>query len=188
MSVTAIAYRRAQPRDVPALRSLHRASLGALGAAHYSPRQIAGMFLSEETVDPALIADGTFFVAESGGRLVGSGAWTLRRSAYEVRLPRSAVARPPESAAIRSVFVAPDRARRGIARALMDIVESDAVVRGGAVRLELLATLPSEPFYAALGYEPAGERIAAPLVNGAVFPALRMVKRILPEEPARLAA
>ena len=146
MSRNAIAYRRAGAGDIAALRSMHRASLGALGSAHYSPRQIAGLFLTSETVEPELIADGTFFVAESGGRIVGSAAWTRRRPATRrtCRARRARTARPRRSA---SVFVAPDRARQGIAGALMDIVESDAVLHGGAIRLELLATLPGVAFY-----------------------------------------
>ena len=164
---------------------MSRASLGALGAGHYTPRQIAGLFVTTETVDPRIIADGTFFVAERGGRVIGSGAWTRRAAGYESRLPPIGGSRRPEVATIRSVFVAPDHARRGIAREIMDIVESDAVLHG-AVILDLVATLPGIPLYRALGYAPA-DFVDVTLVNGVRFSGLRMVKHVL-ADGASLAA
>ena len=175
-----LAYRRASPGDIPALRSLHRAALGALGAAHYSPRQIAGLFLTRETVDPVLVADGTSFLAEAGGRIVGSAAWTRRRGAGTGR-------RGVETGVVGPVFVAPDWTRRGIGRALMDIVELDAVLHGGAIRLELVSTLAGAEFARALGYSfEKGEQI--PLANGGSFAAVRLVKEILPSGAVPLAA
>jgi GNAT superfamily N-acetyltransferase len=187
MSRTAIAYRRAAPQDMPALRSLHRASLGALGSMHYSPRQIAGLFMTSESVDPALIDAGAYFVAESAGRIVGSGGWTMGRPPYETRIAQAGAGGRADAATIRALFVAPERARRGIARAIMDIVETDAVLRGGAIRFELVATLPAVDFYGALGYQP-GPRVEIRLVNGGAFPAQRMAKQVLPEGSLALAA
>jgi GNAT superfamily N-acetyltransferase len=72
--------------------------------------------------------------------------------------------------------VHPDWARRGIARAIL--AECVAAARdAGFVALELAATLPGVPFYAAEGFV-ALERIDAPLPNGVVLPILRMRRAI----------
>jgi GNAT superfamily N-acetyltransferase len=187
MSRQGIGVRRAREEDIPAIRAMHRESLRVLGAGQYTPDEIEGVFEAAETVDPGIVADGTFYLAERGGRIVGSAAWTRRRPGYEARLGTDARAVPDDAAIIRAVFVAPDHARQGIARALMDIAESDAVLRGAAVRLDLLATLSGIAFYRAAGYVPGAEA-NLPLPRGGVFRGLRMSKEILPEPWRALAA
>ena len=57
-----------------------------------------------------------------------------------------------EPARIRAFFVDPAAARRGVGRSLFDEC-TRAAATAGFRSLELMATLPGVPFYAALGFE-----------------------------------
>jgi GNAT superfamily N-acetyltransferase len=61
-----------------------------------------------------------------------------------------------EPARIRSFFVHPDHARKGVARVMLSLCESEAKAHGFAA-LELMATLPGIKFYEANGYSPTGD-------------------------------
>ncbi len=67
-----------------------------------------------------------------------------------------------EPAHIRAFFVHPDWARRGFSS------------------IELAATLPGEPFYAAFKFS-ALERYDVPLTNGLSLPVVRMRKYLTPK-------
>src|SRR3546814_14462474 len=71
-----IALRRAERRDVPAIDGMHGLSVQALGAADYTAAEIELFLCSLGTYDPSLIDDGTYFVLEHEGRVVGSGGWS----------------------------------------------------------------------------------------------------------------
>lgn len=165
--------RKATPADAPALRALHRAAFAGLAGAHYSRDQIDGFFTEVETVDPALIADGTYWLIEQGGLPVASGGWTIRPPGYAPAAPA------PGTATIRAVFTDSGHARRGLARRIMDRIEEDAVVMGEADRIDLCATLTGLPLYLALGYR-AVEARSLRLANGALFPAIAMTKTVWP--------
>jgi GNAT superfamily N-acetyltransferase len=179
MSGRGICIRRARKKDIGPLRALHRASLRVLGAAHYASDEIEGLFATTETVDPRIVEDGTFLVAGKAGRTVGSGAWTLRRPDHEARMGTFTLPAPGDVATIRAIFTAPDRARQRVARAVMDLVDSEAVLLGGASALELVSTLADVEFYRALGHAPGGAA-DLPLVGGGTFRGVRMMKEILP--------
>ena len=68
--------RPATTADIPALAGLIEASVRGLQAGDYTPAQIDGALRAVYGVDTQLIADGTYFVVESGshGRaIVGCG-------------------------------------------------------------------------------------------------------------------
>ena len=77
-------------------------------------------------------------------------------------------------------FVHPDWARRGLARVLFAECEQAARVAGFRA-LELMATLPGEPLYLALGFSVV-ERIQLTLSGGVSVPFTRMSRLI---EPSR---
>ena len=77
-------------------------------------------------------------------------------------------------------------ARRGVGRRILHTCEEAARLEGFR-RLELVATLPGERLYAALGYH-ALERIEIVLAGGQDLPAVRMEKGLgAPDEPATAA-
>lgn len=169
---------RATPRDAPRLRAMHRASLMTLGTGAYSARQIETLLDEVGTVDEALLADGTYLIAELGDAIAASGGWTLRRPSYDAHLPEEALkASWTGRATIRAVFTHPRFARRGLASSIIEICEGEAAARGNAWRLDLCATLSGLPLYRKLGYlGDAG--LSVPLSNGESFSAIHMTKSI----------
>jgi GNAT superfamily N-acetyltransferase len=151
--------RKATLEDRAAVEGLIAESARGLSRGDYSARQVEAALGGVFGVDTSLIEDGTYFVAESGGALVGCGGWSKRKTLFggdryaardEGELdPRT------EPARIRAFFVHPAHARKGIGRALLAACEGEAAARGFRA-LELMATLPGVRLYEACGYEAAG--------------------------------
>jgi GNAT superfamily N-acetyltransferase len=152
--------RQATLADVPSIEMLIATSARALGAADYTPEQIEAALLGAWGVDTEIIRDGTYFVGAED-QLVLCGGWSRRATAFggdacdgrESRLLDPA----REAARIRAFFVHPSWARRGLASRLLAFCEREAKTAGFAA-VELVATLPGEPFYARHGYVSAGRR------------------------------
>jgi GNAT superfamily N-acetyltransferase len=169
--------RCATPDDVPALRDLITNSARGLSAGFYTPAQVEALVTHVFGVDTQLIADGTYYVIEApDGALAAAGGWSRRETLYGGDQMKGAAdplldpaTRP---ARIRAFFVEPAWARRGLGRQLFDAC-AEAARRAGFGALELMATLPGEPLYRALGFEPA-ERVQTTLSNGVVIPLVRM--------------
>lgn len=175
--------RQATLADTEALQALHRAALRALAGAHYTPRQIEGFLADFQTVDPVLIEDGTYLVAEQAGRIVASGGWTRRPPCFARLVGPLAQAIGP-TATMRAIFTAPDHARRGLARRIMAVAEEQAVLHGGAERLVLCATLTGLPLCLRLGYVPVDATTVA-LSNGESFAWINMTKTVWDTASAR---
>lgn len=177
--------RPATDADIPELERLIPLSVHGLQSAHYSPAQRAAALGPVFGVDRQLIRDGTYFVAEITGQLVGAGGWSRRRSVFggdHARVGEDAPLDPfTDPARIRAFFVHPDFARQGIGRALLLACES-AVRAAGFRRVVLVATLAGEPLYAAGGYS-AVERYEVPLAHGLTLPVVRMTKDFADAEP-----
>ena len=84
-------------------------------------------------VDPLLLEDGTYFVLEAGGDLVGCGGWSRRDKLYTggddaggERLLDPAT----EPARVRAMFVRADWTRRGLGRRILDDVRGGGEERG----------------------------------------------------------
>ncbi|HEY4368228.1 MAG TPA: GNAT family N-acetyltransferase [Steroidobacteraceae bacterium] len=154
--------------DRSALEALIARSARELAATDYTPEQIEGALRGAFGVDTQLILDGTYFVAESDGKLIGCGGWSKRRTLFggDSRAERDAGELDPhvDAAKIRAFFVDPDCARQGIGRALLDRCEAEAQAQG-FTRFELMGTLPGVRLYRAYGYVPA-EPIDYPLAPG----------------------
>lgn len=151
--------RVAEPGDTPALRELIARSIRSLGAADYSSEQIEAALLGAFGVDSALVADGTYYVAQSAqGTIVGCGGWSRRRTLFggDTHAERDQALLDPsrDSAKIRAFFVDPAHARQGLGRALLERSEA-AAAAAGFRQLELMATLPGVRLYAACGYAPS---------------------------------
>jgi len=173
------ALRQARERDIPALAALIPLSVRSLQAAHYSPAQMDAALGSVFGVDRELIRDGTYFVVENAGALIGCGGWSRRRSLFGGDAGRAAgesalldPARDP--ARIRAFFVHPEWARRGIGRQILSACEQ-AIAQARFRSIELVATLAGEPLYAAFSFT-AVERYDIALPDGLELPVVRMIK------------
>jgi len=160
--------REATQADCAQIQELIARSIRALGAGDYSTDQIEGALKGAFGLDSQLIADGTYFVVESAGQLIGCGGWSYRRTLFggDARAGRDAGTLDPrtDAAKIRAFFIDPSAARRGIGSALLERCEGEAR-RHGFRRAEMMATLPGVKLYAARGYVP-GERVDCPLAPG----------------------
>jgi GNAT superfamily N-acetyltransferase len=150
--------RKATLSDRPAIELLIKASARGLSREHYSEEQIEGAIRTVFGVDTSLIEDGTYFVAESDGELIGCGGWSKRRTLFggDQFSTRDVTELDPvsEPAKIRAFFVHPDHARKGVARAILAECEREARA-AGFHSLELMATLPGVKFYQTSGYRGA---------------------------------
>ncbi len=149
--------RSAVRADQPRLEQLIAESARTLGTRAYRSEQIEAALRGAFGVDTQLIDDGTYFVAELGGVIVGCGGWSRRSTLFgsDRHAQRDARELNPQTdaARIRAFFVAPEHARQGIGRALLMRCEAAAQAQG-FTRFELMGTLTGVPFYQALGYEP----------------------------------
>lgn len=147
--------RRATLLDRPELDALIARSIRTLGAGDYTSEQIEGALKGAFGVDTQLILDGTYFVAEQDGHVIGCGGWSYRRTLFggDSHEDRDAGVLDPaiDAAKIRAFFVDPRVARRGIGASILSRCEAEAIARGFH-RFELMATLPGVRLYAARGY------------------------------------
>jgi GNAT superfamily N-acetyltransferase len=166
--------------DVTALDALIPLSVRSLQAPYYSRPQMDAALGPVFGVDRQLIRDGTYFVAEQDGAIIGCGGWSRRRSLYGGDSGRSVedgLLDPQRDAArVRAFFVHPAWARRGIGRSIMMACEL-AIVRAGFRTVDIVATLAGEPLYAAFGYAVV-ERYEIPMADSLSLPVVRMNKRM----------
>lgn len=169
--------RPALAKDATELAELIKLSTRTLQSPYYSSAQIEAALGPVFGVDHQLIADGTYFVAERPGQILGCGGWNKRKSFFG---GGSASVAPPEldqksePARIRAFFVHPDWTRQGIGREILKTCEA-AIIQARFQRAELVATLAGEPLYLSCGYKIA-ERYEIELNGGLRLPALRMNK------------
>ena len=154
--------RIARMPDRDAIEALMRQSVQTLSVRDYSARQIAGIGrdFGFGSLDEALILDGTYFVAELSGAVVGCGGWSGRTKLLEVRDDDTgqdgALPHPSSGkAAIRAVFVHPAMSGRGVGRLLVRAAES-AARSHGYDSFEIAATLTGVPLYRKLDYRTKG--------------------------------
>lgn len=175
-----LTLRTATSDDVPALNALIERSARALSVGYYDERETESAIRFVFGVDTSLIADGTYFAVERSGRLVGCGGWSRRRTLYGGdQRPvgeRSLLDPAVEAAKIRAFFVAPEAARQGIGRRLLAACV-EAAGAAGFHTLELMATLPGVPLYAACGFREVA-RITEQLPDGVAIEFVRMTRPV----------
>lgn len=166
--------------DVPQLQTLISASVRDLSIGFYSEPQIEAALTAVFGVDTQLIADGTYYVIDGSAGPVAAGGWSGRLTLYggdqfkDAADPRLEPTR--DAARIRALFVHPHHTRRGLARSLYAECATSARA-AGFHRFELMATLPGEPLYSALGFAVV-ERIAIALGGDVQLPLVRMARDI----------
>jgi GNAT superfamily N-acetyltransferase len=184
---TNIQVRVAVAADVPILRALINASVRRLQTQDYTLEQIENSLQTVFGVDSQLIADGTYLVAEStveaGGSsaeslIVGCGGWSKRKTLYggdHWTERHDELLNPLHDAAkIRSFFIHPEWARRGIGSMILDACEA-AARAAGFTRFEMGATLTGVKLFQTRGYI-ALENLEIPIGNGISLPIVRMEK------------
>jgi GNAT superfamily N-acetyltransferase len=173
---SSLIIRPATRADVPGLKALIDASARALSVGFYTPQQIDAAVTHVFGVDTALVDDGTYYVVESDGQMVGCGGWSRRGALYggDQRPMEAAPTLDPAThpARIRAFFVAPEWARRGIGGRLLEVCRAAAEAEG-FTSLELMATLPGVPLYARYGFREV-ERVSDRMPSGVVLEFVRM--------------
>ncbi len=172
--------RVANTSDIPALDALITASVRGLSPGYYTAAQIDAALAGVFGVDTQLIIDGTYYVIDGPAGIIAAGGWSGRRTLYggdQMKGTEDPKLDPQtEPARIRAFFVHPDFARRGLARLLYEKCAA-AARAAGFRRFELMATLPGEQLYLALGFA-AIERLTVTLDNAVDVPFLRMTRNI----------
>jgi GNAT superfamily N-acetyltransferase len=166
--------------DVPALNELIALSVRGLSVGFYTAAQVDAAMDAVFGVDTQLIADGTYYVVHGSAGPAAAGGWSARGTLYggdQLKQAEDPMLDPASDAArIRAFFVHPDWARRGLARQLYVTCER-AAYAAGFRKFELMATLPGEPLYRALGFT-ALERVVLTLAGGVEVPFVRMTRGI----------
>ncbi|HEX7037803.1 MAG TPA: GNAT family N-acetyltransferase [Pseudomonadales bacterium] len=174
-----LTHRLAVLDDLDVLEALMRDAIRRLIGAYLDE---AGVQASFEImgVDTQLITDGTYYVVESQGTVVGCGGWSRRATLFggDHSAGRDARLLDPatEPARVRAMYTHPDFARRGIGRRVLSLCEAAAAAEGFR-SLELVATVAGEPLYLAYGFSVV-ERIAVPTSRGVSVPCARMAMAI----------
>lgn len=170
------ALRIATLEDATAIDALMKISGAALFPQFYDERQAASAVRFVSQVDPMLLADGTYFVLETGGEMVACGGWSHRDKLYTGSGDADGDARPldpaTEPARVRAMFVRADWTRRGLGRRILEACEAAARSEGFRT-LALVATLPGLPLYRAYGFEPI-EETDVTMPDGVTIPCVSM--------------
>jgi N-acetylglutamate synthase-like GNAT family acetyltransferase len=148
--------RKALMAERQAIQNLIAVSARELSRNDYSDVEIEAALRAIFGVDTSLIQDGTYFVAEHNGQLIGCGGWSRRKTLFggDQYSARDTTELNPktDAARIRAFFIHPEFARKGVGRSILARCESEAGEHGFR-KLELMSTLPGINFYEACGYE-----------------------------------
>ena len=151
--------RKATLADRDAISRLIADSARLLSREYYDEAQIEAAVASVFGVDTDLIDDGTYFVVEQNGTMIGCGGWSRRKKLYggdHFPIHDAGMLDPAsEPARIRSFFVHPEHARKGVAGAMLSVCEREAKGHGFST-LELMSTLPGIKFYEVNGFSRIG--------------------------------
>ncbi len=155
-------------QDIAAVDAMMAQSYPRLLAADYPPSVLVRALPLIARAQPALITSGTYYVAEEGARILGAGGWTRAApgSGEEV----------PGQAHIRHVSTDHRALRRGVARAVLTHVLSEAR-EAGVHRMHCLSTRTAAPFYEAMGFAGRDE-VSVQMAPGIAFPAVEMTRAL----------
>ena len=167
--IPAVFLRPAALTDEAAVTALLRASYSTLLRPDYAPDVLEAALPLISRANPALLACPTWFVVESGGRLVGCGGVTVER-------PGDGVVEPGVGH-VRHVATHPDATRRGVGRMLMAAIDTHARALG-LTRLDCFSTLSAEAFYRRAGFETL-RPFPVTLPGGVAFPSLHMTRALV---------
>ncbi len=172
--------RLAGPPDIPRLEALMVRSVRHLSQGFYNEEQTQAAAQYVTVPDPEIISDGTYYVVEQEGKIVGCGGWSRRKKLFTGSADQETLTEwldpRTEPARVRAMFVDPDLARGGIGKLIYHTCEQGAM-QEGFKQLELMATLPGVPFYRKVGFADV-ETVAVELPDGTLLPCIRMTKAL----------
>jgi GNAT superfamily N-acetyltransferase len=170
--------RKANLADIAEIETMIARAVMELMGQEYSLEQRRASIGPLFGVDRQIIEDGTYYVVEHAGRLVGSGGWSFRRTLFGgdavANRDDSRVIPGVDPAHIRAFYVDPSASRTGIGTRILFQSEADALAQGFS-RYEMMATLTGRPFYVRHGYH-AGTQFLFSLPGGLRFPLVHMEK------------
>lgn len=170
--------RLATLEDIPILQPLIESSIDVNQRGFLDDDQIRSSH-AIMGIDRQLVDDGTYFVVEHEGTIVGCGGWSRRATLYggDHSVGRDSALLDPatDAAKVRAMYTHPDFTRRGIGRTILELCEESAAAEGFRT-LQLMATLSGLPLYESYGFE-AVERVED-ASGGAAVPLVRMVKSV----------
>jgi GNAT superfamily N-acetyltransferase len=173
--------RAATAADIPLLQTLIERSGIGLSAGFYTPAQAQAITHEVFGVDTQLIRDGTYFTIADATRIVACGGWSQRSTPYGGDRHKAAPDRlldpATEAAKIRAFFVDPGMARQGLGSMLMQHCTAHALA-AGFTSLELTATMPGVPLYAAHGFVPVHD-VNLSLAGGQVTVPLTLMRKAI---------
>ncbi len=172
--------RLARRGDIEAISTLISRSVMALMSRGYADAALRESVGALFGVDGQIIDDGTYYVAEREGAIVGAGGWSFRRVLFggDATGERDEARADPatDAAHIRAYYVDPGHARSGLGTLILRRSETEAA-KMGFRRLALGATLTAVSFYERHGYV-AGERFTFALPSGFPFTLRHMAKSL----------
>lgn len=172
--------RTATRADIAEITAVMRESIETIGAAAYSPRQVASALRYICRPDEQLIEDGTYFVAIAGDEIAGCGGWSRRRKVYSGSAAaegEDALVDPSvDPARIRAMFVRSRWSRRGIGRRVLQHSEDRAIAEGFR-RFQLMAMRSAGTLYESCGYR-AVANAPITLEDGVVLECTLMEKEL----------
>lgn len=147
--------RLARLEEADTIDALMKASTADLFPLFYNAEQTAASVRYIASVDRTLIEDGTYYVLEADGELVGCGGWSRRDRLYtgsgdaadDARLLDPAI----EPARVRAMFVRSDWTRRGLGTRILEACEAAAKAEGFQM-MALMSTMPGLPLYERYGF------------------------------------
>ena len=180
MEPAELTLRVAALADEDAIGALMKESIRSIFPRFYDRRQTESAIRYIGDVDRTLVADGTYFVLESEGEVVGCGGWSRRNLLYTGSGHSDSDARlldpHTEPARVRAMFVRSDWTRRGLGRRILEECET-AAREEEFVRLALMATLPGVPLYEAYGFRPL-EEVEITMPDGITLACVSMDKPV----------
>ncbi|MEO3384806.1 GNAT family N-acetyltransferase [Mesorhizobium sp. CAU 1741] len=168
MPRTDVMIRVATPGDLDPLERLIAASYAMLDDGSYDPQVLGKAMPAIARANPALLASGSYFVAEIDGEAAGCGGWTRQKPGSGDIIDGVAH--------IRHFATHPAHLRKGVARALLDHCLNEAAA-AGIMLMKSQSTLPAEPFYASAGFRRI-RPIEVETAKGVFIPAVEM-ERVL---------
>ena len=161
--------RTATVGDADGVTSLLQISYPLLMQSAYDSDVLAPALALMTKAQPALLASGTYYVAESKEEcIVGCGGWTREN-------PREG--NETENVGhIRHFGTHPDWTRCGVGRAIYDHCEVEAR-KAGVTHMECLSSINAEGFYLALGFRRVRE-VDVEMATNIVLPSIKMKRPI----------